>query len=543
MPGLLDRLLDTRRPFLLLTTLCLLLWLPGFFTIPPTDRDESRFVQATRQMLDSGDFVSIRNGTTARNQKPIGIYWLQAPFAAAARSVGLAGVNPVWPYRVPSLLGGILGVCATFAVGRCLLGPRVAMLGAMMLGASMVLAVETHIAKTDAALLAATTVAMGGLARAYFGPLRRWHWLGFWLAMGVGILLKGPITPLVVGLTVLTLAIADARQAAPRWLLRLRPGLGVLVLLAVTLPWFIAIGLRTGGAFYEQSLGGDLANKVAGGDDGHSGWPGWHLLLLSLTLFPSACVVLPALPAAWHARRLPAMRFLLAWAIPAWLVFEAVPTKLPHYTLPLLPALCLLGAAWALDRRPSPRWLQLAALGLSVAAALLFGLGAAALPALAGATGLPAVLFGVPALLAGGLIAVLLVWRGFPAALLAAPLLIWAFIGFEFPGLTQLWIAPRVAAMLQSHWPAGVTFAAAGFAEPSLVFLCGTDTELLPNGAEGARFLAAGSNRAVLVDRRDRDAFMAEADALALTPRFVAEVDGFNYSNGRRVRLDLFANQ
>ena len=65
--------------------------------------------------------------------------------------------------------------------------------------------------------------------------------------------------------------------------------------------------------------------------------PGYHLLLLSLTLFPSAPVVLCALPSAWAARREPATRFLLAWIVPAWLVFEAVPTKLPHYTLPLFP--------------------------------------------------------------------------------------------------------------------------------------------------------------------------------------------------------------
>ena len=96
-------LLDTRRPRLLLIGFCLLVWLPGFFTLPPTDRDESRFVQASRQMIETGDYVRIMNGDEPRNRKPIGIHWLQVPFAAAARSLGMwPRTNPVWPYRLPS---------------------------------------------------------------------------------------------------------------------------------------------------------------------------------------------------------------------------------------------------------------------------------------------------------------------------------------------------------------------------------------------------------------------------------------------------------
>ncbi len=59
---------DTSYPIRLLILVCLLLWLPGFFTLPPSDRDEARFAQASKQMLESGDFVSIRNGMVARNQ-------------------------------------------------------------------------------------------------------------------------------------------------------------------------------------------------------------------------------------------------------------------------------------------------------------------------------------------------------------------------------------------------------------------------------------------------------------------------------------------
>ena len=98
-------LLDTRRPRLLLIAFCLLVWLPGLFTLPPTDRDESRFAQASKQMIETGDYVRIMNGTEPRNRKPIGIHWLQVPFAAAARALHVAVANPIWPYRLPSLAG------------------------------------------------------------------------------------------------------------------------------------------------------------------------------------------------------------------------------------------------------------------------------------------------------------------------------------------------------------------------------------------------------------------------------------------------------
>jgi len=539
MPGLLDRLLDTGRPYALLILIGLLLWLPGFFSLPPSDRDEARFAQASRQMLDSGDYVSIRNGAEARNQKPIGIYWLQLPFAAAARAAGLAQTNPIWPYRMPSLIGGLLATCATFWLGRGLVGARAALLGALMLTASLVLTIETHIAKTDAALLAATTFAMGVLALAYVSPGRiaRRHWVGFWLAMGAGILIKGPITPVVAGLTVLTLVLFDRGRAS--WLRHLRPGIGPWLTVAVAVPWFIAIGLRTHGAFFEQAVGGDLANKLAGGDDAHGAPPGLHLLLLSMSLFPSAFVVLAALPSAWRARRAPATRFLLAWAIPSWLVFEAVPTKLPHYTLPLIPALCLIGAAWALDpNRVSPVWLRRGSLGMSVLAAALLGLGAAALPAVVGTGWSPRVLLGVPTLLAAGLIGWLLVRRGLGFALVAMPLLTWSFFGAELPKLSEVWIAPRVARVL----PPGAPFASAGFAEPSLVFLCGTNTTLLANGRDAARFLNNGAGRVILVDERDLPSFEAEAQRLGVQPHLLASVSGYNYSRGKRVRLQLFTN-
>ena len=524
-------LLDTRRPRALLLAFCLLVWLPGLFTIPPTDRDESRFAQASKQMLETGDYVRIMNGTEPRNRKPIGVYWLQAPFAATARAAGLATANPVWPYRIPSLLGAIAAVLATFEAGCVLAGRRVALLAAGMLAASVILTVETHLAKTDAALLGATTAAMAVLARAYLGrPLGRGAVLLFWLAMAAGILLKGPITPMVAAFTAVALVIADRRA---RWLLALRPAWGVPVLLAAVLPWFVAIGLATHGAFFSDAVGGDLGRKLASGDDAHGGPPGLHLLLLPLLAFPATLPVIAAIPGSWRTRREPAMRFLLAWTVPSWLLFEAVPTKLPHYTLPLYPAVFLMAAAMAVQVA-TPRW-RAAGISLAAASAAVLGLGMAALPIAAGGN----VWLGGPAALAACLLGWLATQTSRPTLAIAAmPVLTMAMLGFELPRLHPLWLAPAVTQAVSAAGLRG-PLVTAGFHEPSLMFLAGTGTELARDGGDAARLLADGAGAAIVASQ-DLAAFQAEAARLGLAVRPRGQMSGFNYSRGRRTTLTLF---
>ena len=283
-----------RYPRALLVCLCLALWLPGLFSLPPGDRDESRFAQATKQMVQSGDYVRIMNGTQARNRKPVGIHWLQAPFVLAADAMGVATANPIWPYRLPSLLGAIAAVLATFDIALTLTGDRgIATLAGGMLAGSVILTVEAHIAKTDAALLGTTSWAMAMLARTWmFSQLRAVQAAIFWVAVGLGILIKGPIAPMVAGLCTLSLTVWS-RQAA--WLRQLRPAWGLPLMLAVVAPWFIAIEIATHGAFLAQSVGGDLGSKLAGGSETHGGIVGEHLLLLPLLAFPSSLAVIAAL--------------------------------------------------------------------------------------------------------------------------------------------------------------------------------------------------------------------------------------------------------
>ena len=553
----LDRLPETRRPALWLVLLCLLLWLPGFFTIPAGDRDESRFAQASRQMVDSGDYVRIRLGEVERNKKPAGIHWAQAATVHALEAVGIPARGRIWAYRLPSLVGALVAVLATCLLGRALVGRRVAFIAAAMLAPCMVLLVETHIAKTDAALLATIAVAMGLMGRAYLTPqsFTAGQAAGFWAALGIGVLLKGPIAPMVPLLAGITLAAMD-RPAGSRWWKPyapwfgpLRAGWGVPLMVLFAAPWFIAIGIATEGRFFADAIGGDMLDKVSSGEEAHWGPPGMYAAIFGITAFPSAWIVLRALPGAWADRMQPAVRFLLAWAVPTWLLFEAVATKLPHYTLPAFPALMLLGARWAMDplRVAPPRW-------IGWLSGLALGGVAVGLPLLAGVAMFwvegrvdP---FAIAGLVAGAFMAWALLrmarraqWgrAALAGAILAVPLYACVLEGV-IPRLQAVWLSPRLAAQVATVAPglAPRDFGVVGHHEPSLQFAMGGDIRLLRDGGAAAEFLAAGPGRIVAVNDRQEAAFQRAVAERGLAVRNLGTVTGLNYVRGRWVAMSLF---
>ena len=125
LPAVVDFATDSHaRAVAVLIVVALLAFLPGFFQIGPVDRDEARFAQATKQMIETGDYVDIRFQDETRYKKPIGIYWLQAAAVKLARTAGLAHADTtIWLYRIPSLLGAIGAVLGDLLGGACLRVP------------------------------------------------------------------------------------------------------------------------------------------------------------------------------------------------------------------------------------------------------------------------------------------------------------------------------------------------------------------------------------------------------------------------------------
>jgi 4-amino-4-deoxy-L-arabinose transferase-like glycosyltransferase len=531
----------------------LLFFLPGFFNIPPIDRDEARFAQATKQMVENGDFVDIRFQDEVRYKKPVGIYWLQAATVETASKLGLPRAQVrIWLYRVPSLIGAIGAVLLTYWTALAFVTRRGAMLAGLIMCSSILLGVEARLAKTDAMLLLTTTAVMGAMARIYLAwqrgddsPHPSWKLPAiFWTAMAAGILLKGPLILMFVVLTIGTLAVLD-RSAA--WLWRLRPLWGLMWMLVLVLPWFIAIFLKAGDTFFADSLGRDMLSKVASPQESHGAPPGLYFVLFWLTFWPGAAMAGMAAPAIWRARREPGAQYLLAWLVPSWIVFEIVITKLPHYILPLYPAIAIL-IIGALERKVLSRtawivrgsaWWFVVPLIMTVASIV----GAIAL--------LRQPEFLAWPFAAGALILGLFAWwlyddhhaeRSLLNAVGASWFLAVCVYGVVLPSLTPLFPSVQIARALRSVQCVGPAAAAAGFQEPSLVFMVGTST-LLTNGSGAADFLLQGSCRFALVEWREERAFAQRAEAIGLRYDVATRIDGYNFSQGRAISVAVFRSE
>jgi 4-amino-4-deoxy-L-arabinose transferase-like glycosyltransferase len=544
-------LIRSPAAYAVILLLGLALYLPGFTTLPAVDRDESRFAQASRQMLESGDYIDIRLQSEARLKKPVGIYWLQA--AATALAGGEDPANPIWTYRLPSLVGALAAIMLTLAIGRKWFGAEAGFIAATLLAVSLLLGFEARQAKTDAVLLVTILVALDGLAHAWIPgdaapALPRWRQACFWGAIGAGILIKGPIILLAAALTSAALAVRDRRLG---WFARLRPWPGILITAAIALPWLIAISIASHGGFLSQSIGADMASKLAGGQESHGAPPGFYLAIFPAAFWPGSLFAVLAAPFVWRSRRDRATAFLLAWLLPSWLAFELIPTKLPHYVLPLYPAVALMAGAAMADRLAHPvvgGWRhalpRVAAALWGVVGIGLGGVVIAAAPLADGRLSIRAIAAGV-AIWSATALCGWLVWRGCQrAAAFVAPfaaIAAWALtFGAALPALDAPWIAPRLKNALAQALPDGHgPVISAGYAEPSLLIALGTDTRF-GSGSDAAALLA-GDARAVAIVGDDQSApFQAAAAALGIEVAPMGAVAGFNYAKGRRVVLTLF---
>ncbi len=543
---------DARHPLagLCLALVCLAVWLPGFAALPAVDRDESRFLLAARHMAASGDLWVPRLDDRPRLEKPPLATWLQAASIVVATGGDPARDAP-WMGRLPSLLAALATVLALWRLGGRLVDPRAAWLAALLLGLSPLVILQAHQARADPILLLSSTLCLLALGRVWrktrgtgrsAGRAPTPAVLQFWLALLAAVLAKGPITPWIVAATVAGLAAGEPAGQRWRWLAALRPVPGLaavgLVLAALAGAQSRAVGAPALAATaYRETVG-----RLFAGIDGHFAPPGFHALLAPALLWPGALGLFGALAWSWRRARpggargaSPVCRFLLAWALPAWLGFELAATKLPHYPLPLHVPLLLLSARWLLRlaaRQPGawPAWLRWPVAAWALLPALVVPAATAALVRLA--TGSAGLATAAALLVLAPLAAAAARVRSQPMVALAWALTGWVLaavtMGFALPRWPEPWTAVRLAAAVVAADPAAERpLADAAWGEASLPLLARRPAVRLDVDAVGS-WLAAHPDGLVVVPAK-------EAGQATL----LARVAGLDLAHGRRVELAL----
>ena len=566
-----------------LVILCVAVYLPGLFVMPVVDRDEARFIQASRQMLESQSvegWVIPRVQDDPRLNKPPAIYWAQAASAAIFTGAN-TDRDAAWMYRLPSALFATLSVLMVWRIGVLLFPGRhangIGALAATMLAIAPVIAWEARQGRSDQLLLTCTLGAMWALAATWMrvssGRKVPLHLsIALWLAIGAGVLAKGPITPMLVVLCALMLCIVRGRW---RWIGATRPLIGVAIVALMVLPWVLLVMREVGASNYAAIVYDEVLGRSGAPKEGHWGPPGYHLILMPVLFWPGSMLTGIAFVRAWRRAfidRRPeldpdlstpgrlrrffrhiigpwsgreAELFLIAWTLPAWIVFELVATKLPHYTMPLYPALALISsravfaaASGAMGdlRKGAVRfglnaWLVIGAvIGVFAPLILLIIAG--------GIADLQTAIAGIAlvALCAAALVltAKALANDRFMLAqrrsIAAGALAMIALAGVVIPGSSLVWISDRAAsAMLKIDAGQNRPLAAAGFREDSLVFNTQGRLERLSEEDLPAWLDTNPDGLVLLTEQlfKEHEPRLAELDRLR----------GFNYSNGKSVKL------
>jgi len=485
--------------------------LPGIGAAPLWEEDEPKNAACSLAMLDSGDWIVPTFNGELRVEKPPLVNWIQ-----------LAGISLLGRNEAGVRIGSVVltvGTCLLSGwLGRLLAGPSVGLLTGLIMASCVWTAIGGRAATPDAPLVFCTTLAATifahGLRHRPTEPLSLGHATGIGLACGLAILAKGP-----VGLVLPLVSFAACRWCLDRgdsagWLARIgtasaatRLLLSGGVALAVALPWYLLVSIKTGGRWLEEFFFVHNVGRFAAPMEGHDGSLAYYPLVLAVGLFPWSLVIL-AVPLhavfLWKTtpttseRRLP-LAFAGCWAA-AWVgAFSLAGTKLPGYVWPAYPGLALLTAMYLADWLDGQTgWEKSLWRRLSPAAVMHVGLGSVALVGGGFVVGLPLVarrfapgqewlgLIGLVPIAAAGLAAVAERYgqrRRCLAILASSAVLLLALLG----GVAAVRLARHqgTASLLAAVPPSSRPGCWAGLhpISPSLVFYTGAEVRSLPDAA------------------------------------------------------------
>jgi 4-amino-4-deoxy-L-arabinose transferase-like glycosyltransferase len=322
-------------PWILLCALIVLVYLGTTGTLPLVGRDEPRYVQIGREMLDSDDWITPRLGGFTWFEKPVLLYWM------VAASFGVFGVSE-WAARLGPALCGLGTIAAVWWMVRRV-DEKWARWSAASLATSGGLLSFSHGATFDIPLTACLTLALGGFFLAQVDKKRDGHFLAlFWVGIGLAFMAKGLVAFILpLGTVGLYSLLRRERASIAMWW-------GLPLALAVSALWYGPVIHANGESFIheffiEHHFARYLSDKYK-----HHQPPYFYLEVLPILALPWTPFLLSGL---WKSR-LSSLRcdtpesklqaLALAWLIVPVAFFSLSGSKLPGYILPAIPGAFLL---------------------------------------------------------------------------------------------------------------------------------------------------------------------------------------------------------
>jgi 4-amino-4-deoxy-L-arabinose transferase-like glycosyltransferase len=334
-------LLVTRYPLLVLILLSLLLYFFKLGSFSLYDAAETTYGEFVKNMLNSGDWLTLHyNGATIFDKPPL-YYWLAALLSK------LIGFNE-WAMRLPAAVSGLLTVVTTYLLGRKFHNERTGLLAGLIVMTAFQFLVQSRIAELDVVLTLFMTLAVYLFYLGYTTGERKYY-LWSYVPVALAVLIKG-LLGAALPVCAVFLFLLFKQELGKTKEMRLLPGL--LIIFVIGLPWYLAEYLIHGKVFLDFALGFLFLARFQGAVSGHAG--PWYYYFLALILgFAPWSQFLPV--ALWQTgKKLTTYNLRLTtsdpelltfcFILPAFVVFSIAKTKIPNYVLPLYPFLAIIVA-------------------------------------------------------------------------------------------------------------------------------------------------------------------------------------------------------
>jgi 4-amino-4-deoxy-L-arabinose transferase-like glycosyltransferase len=471
--------------------------LAGNDTLPLIDRDEPRFTQATREMIQREEWIIPYFNGEYRFDKPVMTYWLmRAAFF-------LLGSDGEFPARLPAATAALLVALLLYEIGRRGFDGKTGLAAAVGWLTCLQVLIHGRMAVADMPLILAMTLSHGALWALLKGYDRRWFRV-FYGSLAFGFLVKGPLAFLVPLLTLLLFRWVFWRRPLPWGNLKPHRGLPLAVLLVGI--WGIPALLETGGLFWDKGIGKHVVERGMTPLNGRGFSVFYYLPSSLVSLFP-ATAFLGGIWAVVRRRWNEKQAFLVSWILGPYLIFSFYATQLPHYVLPAYPAVfLLLGQSLNPDPADYPR-LRKSIFYATAGVGLLIGmiLTGLALTETVTPETLPLQKL---ALCFAGLVLSLTLMAGFAyfrlwSGLTIPVIGIGVCVGFGSAYLREYAPAIRLMPVFQAM-PAETRYFFSGFEEPSLIYYSNRHWDKLPDAPERRRLLEQPGPKLLVLLKREK---------------------------------------